>query len=72
MQLLWNHLLNYNQLLGAGPLNNLQESLMRLSKPRKLVITINLGARFMTTSMCDPGKPLSRDQSMIRAARASL
>eukprot|EP00069_Balaena_mysticetus_P008779 bmy_19763T0 len=71
-QLLWNHLLDYSHLLRAGALNNLQESLMQFSKPRKLVITINLGAHFMTTSMYDPGKPLSQDQSMIRAASASL
>ncbi|KAG8126938.1 putative Regulator of nonsense transcripts 1-like protein [Naja naja] len=49
-QPLWNHLLNYykeQKVLVEGPLNNLRESLMQFSKPRKL------GARFMTTAMYD-------------------
>ncbi|XP_036137767.1 regulator of nonsense transcripts 1 isoform X3 [Molossus molossus] len=55
-QPLWNHLLNYykeQKVLVEGPLNNLRESLMQFSKPRKLVNTINPGARFMTTAMYD-------------------
>lgn len=43
-QPLWNHLLNYykeQKVLVEGPLNNLRESLMQFSKPRKLVNTIN-------------------------------
>ncbi|KAF5913498.1 hypothetical protein HPG69_017116 [Diceros bicornis minor] len=38
-------------------LNNLWESLMQFSKPRKLANTINLGACFMTTAMYDPRRP---------------
>lgn len=37
---LWNHLLTYykeQQVLVEGPLNNLKESLIQFSKPRKLV-----------------------------------
>uniref|UniRef100_A0A673MYM9 Regulator of nonsense transcripts 1-like n=1 Tax=Sinocyclocheilus rhinocerous TaxID=307959 RepID=A0A673MYM9_9TELE len=55
-QPLWNHLLNYykeQKVLVEGPLNNLRESLMQFSKPRKLVNTINPGARFMSTAMYD-------------------
>ena len=43
-QPLWNHLLNYykeQKVLVEGPLNNLRESLMQFSKPRKLVNTVN-------------------------------
>ena len=43
-QPLWNHLLNYykeQKVLVEGPLNNLRESLMQFSKPRKLVNAIN-------------------------------
>lgn len=43
-QPLWNHLLNYykeQKVLVEGPLNNLRESLMQFSKPRKLINTIN-------------------------------
>lgn len=43
-QPLWNNLLNYykeQKVLVEGPLNNLRESLMQFSKPRKLVNTIN-------------------------------
>lgn len=43
-QPLWNHLLSYykeQKALVEGPLNNLRESLMQFSKPRKLVNTVN-------------------------------
>lgn len=43
-QPLWNHLLNYykeQKVLVEGPLNNLRESLMQFSKPRKLVNAVN-------------------------------
>lgn len=43
-QPLWNNLLNNykeQKVLVEGPLNNLRESLMQFSKPRKLVNTIN-------------------------------
>ncbi|XP_043910761.1 regulator of nonsense transcripts 1 [Protopterus annectens] len=55
-QPLWNHLLNYykeQKVLVEGPLNNLRESLMQFSKPRKLVNTINPGGRFMSNAMYD-------------------
>ncbi|XP_061409775.1 regulator of nonsense transcripts 1 isoform X1 [Lethenteron reissneri] len=55
-QPLWNHLLNYykeQKVLVEGPLNNLRESLMQFSKPRKLVNTVNPGGRFMSTAMYD-------------------
>ncbi|XP_022108204.1 regulator of nonsense transcripts 1-like [Acanthaster planci] len=51
---LWNHLLTYykeQKVLVEGPLNNLKESLIQFSKPRKLVNTANPGGRFMTTAM---------------------
>uniref|UniRef100_A0A8C4SLR0 ATP-dependent helicase RENT1 n=1 Tax=Erpetoichthys calabaricus TaxID=27687 RepID=A0A8C4SLR0_ERPCA len=60
-QPLWNHLLNYykeQKVLVEGPLNNLRESLMQFSKPRKLVNTINPGARFMSTAMYDAREAL--------------
>lgn len=43
-QPLWNHLLSFykeNKVLVEGPLNNLKESMIQFSKPRKLVNTIN-------------------------------
>uniref|UniRef100_A0AAQ6IIY4 Upf1 domain-containing protein n=1 Tax=Anabas testudineus TaxID=64144 RepID=A0AAQ6IIY4_ANATE len=60
-QPLWNHLLNYykeQKVLVEGPLNNLRESLMQFSKPRKLVNTINPGGRFMSTAMYDAREAL--------------
>uniref|UniRef100_A0AAY5KX85 Upf1 domain-containing protein n=1 Tax=Esox lucius TaxID=8010 RepID=A0AAY5KX85_ESOLU len=60
-QPLWNHLLNYykeQKVLVEGPLNNLRESLMQFSKPRKLVNAINPGARFMSTAMYDAREAL--------------
>lgn len=53
-QPLWNHLLNYykeQKVLVEGPLNNLRESLMQFSKPRKLVNTIN------PVSLCYQNRP---------------
>lgn len=43
-QPLWNHLLSFykeNRVLVEGPLNNLKESLIQFSKPRKLINTVN-------------------------------
>uniref|UniRef100_A0AAZ3QQY8 Upf1 domain-containing protein n=1 Tax=Oncorhynchus tshawytscha TaxID=74940 RepID=A0AAZ3QQY8_ONCTS len=60
-QPLWNHLLNYykeQKVLVEGPLNNLRESLMQFSRPRKLVNAINPGARFMSTAMYDAREAL--------------
>ncbi|ELR54581.1 Regulator of nonsense transcripts 1 [Bos mutus] len=49
----WEGYYKEQKVLVEGPLNNLRESLMQFSKPRKLVNTINPGARFMTTAMYD-------------------
>ncbi|XP_029498168.1 regulator of nonsense transcripts 1-like [Oncorhynchus nerka] len=60
-QPLWNHLLNYykeQKVLVEGPLNNLRESLMQFSKPRKLVNAVNPGGRFMSTAMYDAREAL--------------
>ncbi|XP_031564537.1 regulator of nonsense transcripts 1-like [Actinia tenebrosa] len=60
-QPLWNHLLNYykeNKALVEGPLNNLKESVIQFSKPRKLVNRTNPGGRFMTTTMFDAREAL--------------
>lgn len=53
-QLLWNHLLTYykeQKVLVEGPLNNLKESMIQFSKPKKLTNNLNPGARFMNTTM---------------------
>lgn len=55
-QPLWNHLLSFykeNRVLVEGPLNNLKESLIQFSKPRKLVNTVNPGGHFMSTTVFD-------------------
>lgn len=55
-QVLWNHLLNYykeQHVLVEGPLNNLKESMIQFSKPKKLVNAYNPGGRFMSTAMFD-------------------
>lgn len=54
-QPLWNNLLNNykeQKVLVEGPLNNLRESLMQFSKPRKLVNTINPVSRTSVTAAC--------------------
>lgn len=54
-QPLWNHLLNYykeQKVLVEGPLNNLRESLMQFSKPRKLVNTINPVSLCLCVCVC--------------------
>jgi regulator of nonsense transcripts 1 len=43
-QLLWNHLLSYykeQRVLVEGPLNNLKESMIQFSKPKKLTNPLN-------------------------------
>lgn len=43
-QLLWNHLLSYykeQKVLVEGPLNNLKESMIQFSKPKKLTNPLN-------------------------------
>ena len=55
-QPLWNHLLtSYKEqnVLVEGPLNNLKESMIQLSKPHKLINVTNPGDRFMINSMFD-------------------
>jgi regulator of nonsense transcripts 1 len=53
-QPLWNHLLTYykeQHVLVEGPLNNLKESLIQFSKPKKLINPTNPGGRFMSNAM---------------------
>ncbi|XP_054714486.1 regulator of nonsense transcripts 1-like [Uloborus diversus] len=72
-QTLWNHLLTFykeNKVLVEGPLNNLKESMIQFSKPRKLINTINPGTHFMNTAMYDareamiPGSVYDRSSHM--------
>uniref|UniRef100_A0A3P9J6Q6 ATP-dependent helicase RENT1 n=1 Tax=Oryzias latipes TaxID=8090 RepID=A0A3P9J6Q6_ORYLA len=72
-QPLWNNLLNNykeQKVLVEGPLNNLRESLMQFSKPRKLVNTINPGARFMSTAMYDAREALIPGSAYDRSSTA--
>uniref|UniRef100_A0A3Q2QSE6 ATP-dependent helicase RENT1 n=1 Tax=Fundulus heteroclitus TaxID=8078 RepID=A0A3Q2QSE6_FUNHE len=72
-QPLWNNLLNYykeQKVLVEGPLNNLRESLMQFSKPRKLVNTINPGGRFMSTAMYDAREALIPGSAYDRSSTA--
>ncbi|XP_071845963.1 regulator of nonsense transcripts 1-like [Apostichopus japonicus] len=77
---LWNHLLTYykeQQVLVEGPLNNLKESLIQFSKPRKLVNPSNPGGRFMTTAMFSareamiPGGMYDRSRGMVNGGGPS-
>jgi len=55
-QPLWNNLLNFykeHKVLVEGPLNNLKESLIQFSKPKKLVNAANPGTHFMLTTVYD-------------------
>lgn len=45
-------------MLVEGPLNNLKESLIQLSKPKQLVNAANPGSHFMTTHMYDAREAL--------------
>lgn len=47
-----------NNVLVEGPLNNLKESLIQLSKPKQLVNAANPGSHFMTTHMYDAREAL--------------
>uniref|UniRef100_H3BXI3 ATP-dependent helicase RENT1 n=1 Tax=Tetraodon nigroviridis TaxID=99883 RepID=H3BXI3_TETNG len=70
-QPLWNNLLNNykeQKVLVEGPLNNLRESLMQFSKPRKLVNTIN--PRFMSTAMYDAREALIPGSAYDRSSTA--
>lgn len=71
-QPLWNHLLNYykeQRVLVEGALNNLKESMIQFSKPRKLINATNPGGRFMSTAMFDarevliPGSAYDRNST---------
>lgn len=54
-----------------GPLNNMKESLIQFSKPRKLVNSTNPGGRFMSNTMFDarevliPGSIYDRSKSLL-------
>uniref|UniRef100_A0A6M2DNA6 DNA helicase n=1 Tax=Xenopsylla cheopis TaxID=163159 RepID=A0A6M2DNA6_XENCH len=55
-QPLWNHLLTFykeQKVLVEGSLNNLKESMIQFTKPKKLVNSINPGSHFMSTCMYD-------------------
>lgn len=55
-QPLWNHLLNFykeRKLLVEGSLNNLKESMIQFTKPKKIVNTLNPGTHFMSHAMYD-------------------
>lgn len=55
-QPLWNHLLNFykeKKVLVEGSLNNLKESMIQFTKPKKLVNTLNPGTHFMSNVMYD-------------------
>ncbi|XP_058062054.1 regulator of nonsense transcripts 1 homolog isoform X2 [Anopheles bellator] len=55
-QELWNHLLNFykdKKVLVEGSLNNLKESLIQFTKPKKIVNTLNPGSHFMNNVMYD-------------------
>lgn len=55
-QPLWNHLLMFykeNKVLVEGTLNMLKESLIQLSKPRKMTNAFNPGSHFMSLSTFD-------------------
>ncbi|XP_077532110.1 upf1 RNA helicase [Haemaphysalis longicornis] len=78
-QPLWNHLLSFykeNRVLVEGPLNNLKESLIQFSKPRKLVNTVNPGGHFMSTTVFDareamvPGSVYDRSAGQLNGGRA--
>jgi hypothetical protein len=71
-QLLWNHLLTYykeQHVLVEGPLNNLKESMIQFSKPKKLINPLNPGGRYMNNTMFSarealiPGSPYDRSKA---------
>lgn len=74
-QLLWNHLLTYykeQKVLVEGPLNNLKESMIQFSKPKKLTNPLNPGGRFMSNTMFNAKEVLipgsSYDRNKVAAA----
>jgi len=69
-QQLWNHLLTYykeQKVLVEGPLNNLKESMIQFSKPRKLVNATNPGGRFMSNTMFDAREALAPGSAYSRS-----
>lgn len=75
-QLLWNHLLSYykeQKVLVEGPLNNLKESMIQFSKPKKLTNPLNPGARYMSNTMFSareaivPGSVYDRNKTAVSA-----
>lgn len=55
-QPLWNNLLNFykeKKVLVEGSLNNLKESMIQFTKPKKIVNTFNPGSHFMSNVMFD-------------------
>lgn len=61
-------------MLVEGPLNNLKESMMQFSKPKRLVNATNPGSHFMNTAMYDareamvPGSMYDRSGAMNGSA----
>jgi len=69
-QPIWNHLLTFykeSKVLVEGPLNNLKESLIQFSKPRKMVNPLNLGAHFMLTNTYDAREVMQPANAYSRA-----
>ncbi|CAB0034085.1 unnamed protein product [Trichogramma brassicae] len=55
-QPLWNHLLCFykeQKVLVEGPFNNLKESMIQFSKPKKIINSANPGSHFMVTTTYD-------------------
>lgn len=62
-QQLWNNLLNFykeKKVLVEGSLNNLKESMIQFSKPKKIVNTFNPGQHFMSSTMFDAKEALQQ------------
>lgn len=60
-QPLWNHLLHFykeRKLLVEGSLNNLKESMIQFTKPKKIVNALNPGTHFMSNAMYDAKEAL--------------
>uniref|UniRef100_A0A2M4A3L2 DNA helicase n=1 Tax=Anopheles triannulatus TaxID=58253 RepID=A0A2M4A3L2_9DIPT len=70
-QELWNHLLNFykdKKVLVEGSLNNLKESMIQFTKPKKLVNTLNPGSHFMNNVMYDAKEVLGAGGFFDRTA----
>ncbi|XP_053671419.1 regulator of nonsense transcripts 1 homolog [Anopheles nili] len=74
-QELWNHLLNFykdKRVLVEGSLNNLKESLIQFTKPKKIINTLNPGSHFMTNAMYDAKQALGGVSSGPLTAYGSM